>query len=68
MDIASLTASTMILYLVIALWFIIALILKGFAMYRAASKKSKGWFWLLLIFNTVGILPLFYLIFTKKTK
>ena len=45
---------------------IIVLILKGFAMYRAARKESKCWFWCLLIFNTMGILPILYLIFSKK--
>ena len=44
---------------------IIELILKGFAMWRAAKKDSKVWFWLILIFNTLGILPLIYLLVTK---
>ena len=62
------STSEIILYTVLALWFIIALILQGFAMYRAARKKSKGWFWCLLIFNITGILPLLYLIFSDKAK
>lgn len=68
MDISQIAISTMILYLVVIMWFIIALILKGFAIYRAARKKSKVWFWALLIFSTVGILPLLYLIFSEKSK
>ncbi len=45
---------------------IIVMLLKGFAMYRAARKESKCWFWVLLISNTMGILPVLYLIFSKK--
>ncbi len=54
------------LYIVIGAVLAIVLILKGFALYKAARKESKGWFWCLLIFNTMGILPLLYLIFSKK--
>lgn len=68
MAIEQLTTSEIILYIVIIIWAVAALILKGFAMYRAARKKSKGWFWCLLIFSTAGILPLLYLIFSKKAK
>lgn len=45
---------------------IFIVLLYGFALYRAARKESKGWFWILLIFPTLGILPLIYLIFSKK--
>ena len=53
-------------FIIIGIVSIIVLLLKGFAMYRAARKESKGWFWVLLVFNTLGILPLLYLIFSKK--
>lgn len=43
----------------------IIIILKGLALYRAARKESIIWFWVILIFNTLGILPLLYLIFSK---
>ncbi len=68
MGISQLVTNTIILYLMIIIWSIIALILQGFAMYRAARKKSKGWFWVLLIFSTAGILPLLYLMFSEKAK
>ena len=45
---------------------IIITLLKGFAMYRAARKESKCWFWVLLITSTLGILPILYLLFSKK--
>ncbi len=52
--------------IIIGIVSIVIMLLKGFAMYRAARKESKGWFWVLLVFNTLGILPLLYLIFSKK--
>lgn len=56
------TDLTIIILLIV---FIVSVILlKGFALYRAARKEDKGWFWVLLIFNTLGILPLLYLIFS----
>ena len=44
----------------------VVLILKGLALYKAARKESVIWFWVILIFNTLGVLPLMYLIFSKK--
>jgi len=52
--------------LIILIILLFTILLKGFALYRAARKKSKGWFWVILIFNTFGILPLLYLIFSRK--
>ena len=51
---------------IIFLLAIIDLVLKGFAMWRAAKKDHKIWFIIFLIFNTIGILPLIYLIITRK--
>jgi methionyl-tRNA synthetase len=42
------------------------LIIKGLALWKSARKNEKGWFWVILIFNTLGILPLIYLIFYSK--
>jgi hypothetical protein len=42
----------------IAIW---TLIWKGLALWRAAEKKSKPWFIVLLIVNTAGILEIIYL-------
>lgn len=44
----------------------VVLLLKGLALYRAARKESIVWFWVILIFNTLGVLPLLYLIFSKR--
>lgn len=42
----------------LALW---SLAWKGLALWRAAEKKSKPWFIVLLILNTAGILEIIYL-------
>jgi hypothetical protein len=37
-------------------------ILRGMALWRASRVGQKGWFIALLIVNSLGILPLFYLL------
>ena len=44
---------------------LVVLLIKGSALYRAARKGSKVWFWVILCLNTLGIVPLLYLIFSK---
>jgi hypothetical protein len=51
-----------ILYILIT-W---TLIWKGIALWHSARNKQKGWFIVLLIVSTVGILEIIYLIFFKK--
>ncbi len=41
---------------------------KGFALWRAGRNNQPVWFVLMLILNTVGILPIIYLILTSKKK
>lgn len=56
------------------MWLIIALVViailefvfKGMALYRAARNQSKGWFVVLFILNTAGILPILYLLMSKN--
>ena len=54
----------------ISLLFIIVIItiIKGVALYKSARLNEKVWFWVLLIFNTAGILPLIYLYIKRKRK
>ncbi len=40
-------------------------ILKGMALWRSAQNGHKGWFVVMLILNTAGILPLVYLLITQ---
>ena len=48
----------------IILW---VLLWKGMALWRAANKKDKPWFIALLVVNSLGILPIFYLFVTRRT-
>lgn len=51
-------------FLLLALWDIIW---KGFAMWKSAKSNDKIWYVVILIFNTVGILPILYLfVFSKR--
>jgi len=54
-----------IFFTIMFLLFIVEIISKGFAMWRASKKNSKIWFWVLLITFSFGILPILYLIFSK---
>jgi hypothetical protein len=41
---------------------------KGMALWKAAKNESKGWFILLLVLNTLGILDMIYIfVVSKKT-
>lgn len=39
---------------------------KGWALWKAANRREKGWFIALLIINTLGILEIFYIFFFGK--
>lgn len=45
---------------------IVDLVLRGVSLWRSARSEQKGWFIALLILNTVGILPIIYLLFFQK--
>lgn len=45
---------------------IVDIILKGLAMWKASEKREKVWFWILLVTNTLGILPVIYLYLRRK--
>jgi Mg2+ and Co2+ transporter CorA len=42
--------------------------LKGMALWRAGRNNQKGWFVVLLVVNTLGLLEILYLIFSRKKK
>ncbi len=50
----------------VVLVFLLDLVLRALALWRAARANQTAWFIALLIFNTVGILPLVYLLFFAK--
>lgn len=47
----------------ISIW---TLIWKGFALWHSAKNQQKGWFIAILILNTMGLLPIIYLIWFKS--
>jgi len=44
------------------------LIWKGIALWHSARSNKREWFIALLVLNTIGILPIIYLIWFKKKK
>lgn len=53
------------LILLLAAW---SLVWKGLALWHAARKKEYGWFVVLLLVNTVGILEIIYLLGIRKMR
>lgn len=52
------------------IWLLVAwdLVWRGLGMWRAAKENKKYWFVAILVINSVGIVPLVYLIFFAKKK
>lgn len=40
---------------------------RGFALWRSARQQQQAWYIALLILNTVGILPIIYLLTNRRT-
>jgi len=53
------------LFIIGALWDVVW---KGIALWRAARNSHQIWFIFLLIVNSVGILPIIYILFFSKKK
>lgn len=53
-----------IVYLLVAL----DLILKGISLYKSARKDQRVWFVALLVVNSLGILPIIYLLANKDVQ
>ena len=60
----TLTPALISLIVVLVAW---ELIWKGIALWYSARNKHKAWFIFILILNTLGILPIIYLL-THKLK
>jgi len=55
--------ATMILVVLLSVWI---LVWKGFALWKAANKRSVPWFIVLLVLNTLGILEILYIFIFSK--
>jgi hypothetical protein len=49
--------------IVIMVW---EVIWKGIGLWHSAGNKQKGWFVAILILNTLGLLPIIYLLWFKR--
>lgn len=58
----TITTTQMTFFLILALW---ELVWTSFALWRAARRNQPYWFIALLVVNSVGILPIIYLILTR---
>jgi len=52
------------LLIIIAIWDIIW---KGIGMWKSARSRQLAWFVIMFILNTVGILPIIYLLYFQKS-
>jgi hypothetical protein len=50
----------------LTLFSLIDLILRGFALWKSAKKNQNVWFIALLVVNSLGILPLIYLVLNRE--
>jgi len=53
---------------VIYLLVVLDLILKGISLYKSARKDQRVWFVALLLINSLGILPIIYLLVNKDVQ
>ncbi|HEY5506864.1 MAG TPA: DUF5652 family protein [Coriobacteriia bacterium] len=65
-DSTALNAVPQWLLLVLPLLVLWDLSWRGMALWRSAQKRQVAWFVCLMIFNTLGILPIAYLLINKK--
>ena len=59
----SISASQIFIISVLVLW---DLFWKGIALWRAARRHDKYWFIVLLLINSVGFLPIIYILMTEQ--
>jgi hypothetical protein len=50
----------MVILVLLVIW---EIIWKGFGLWKAAKNNHTGWFIVMLVFNTIGILPILYINF-----
>ncbi|MBP6962448.1 hypothetical protein KBB49_02845 [Candidatus Saccharibacteria bacterium] len=63
MDYNDLADNQIMLIAVIAIW---DMIWKGFALWRASKNNDQNWFIAMIVINSVGILPIIYLLMHKS--
>jgi len=65
-DISQQPLWAILILLIASIW---TIIWKGIGLWYAAQNKHKGWFVAMLVLNTLGLLPIIYLLwFTPKNR
>lgn len=65
MNDVDISTAWIIVIVAVAIW---ELLWKAIALWKAASNKQTGWFVVLLLLNTAGILPLIYIFVVDKDR
>lgn len=60
--------SYIVIFTLIVIAFVWELIWKGIALWRCGRNKHLAWFIVIFIVNTLGILPIIYLLFYDKKR
>ena len=55
----------MIAICILVIW---KLVWKGFALWKAARNNHSAWFICIIVFNTIGILPIIYILMNRNKK
>jgi uncharacterized membrane protein YiaA len=50
---------------ILAVW---EIVWKGIGLWKSAKNNQRGWFIAMLLLNTAGILPIVYILWSKKKK
>lgn len=62
---SNLTPGMILVFVLVALW---DGIWKAIGLWKSGNHKQLGWFIIILLFNTLGILPIIYLLFFQKKR
>ena len=57
-----------VFYVLVIAVFLVVILLKGLALWRASRNGQRVWFWVLLFVNTLGVLEIIYLLAVKEDK
>lgn len=58
-DFSTLPIEWMVLLVAMVIW---EIAWKGFALWRACKRNEKAWFIAILLINTIGVLPIVYML------
>ena len=65
MDLPEIKPLFLILFIISLSW---GMVWKGIGLWKAGRNNQSVWFILIFVFNTLGILPIVYLLFFQKNE